>query len=80
MTMVQQYLVSARAAKSDERARIIGEFIDHVRSRTDVEIVSTMGAPPTYLAIRVEPEMVAKLEKERSGDIMIEPDAPLAYS
>lgn len=78
--MVQQYLVSARAAKRDERARIIGDFIDHVRSLKDVEIVSAIGTPPTSLAIRAEPETVAELKRERSGEIAIEPDAPLGYS
>ena len=77
---MQQYLVSARASERDERARIIGDFINRVRSLSDVEIVSTIGTPPTYLAIRAEPETISKLGKEQGGDIMIEPDAPLGYS
>jgi hypothetical protein len=79
MAMLQQYLVSARASKRDERARIIGEFINHVRSRSDVEIVSTLGTPPTSVAIRAAPDTAAELGKE-SGDVTIEPDAPLGYS
>lgn len=78
--MLQQYLVSAKASKRDERARIIGDFINHVRSRSDVEIVSTMGTPPTSLAIRAAPETAAILGKEQSGEVTIEPDAPLRYS
>jgi hypothetical protein len=45
-----------------------------------VEIVSTIGTPPTYLAIRAAPETISKLGKEQVGEIMIEPDAPLGYS